>query len=155
MKTGKSILAITAEGRTEKIDRIVKTACSRNCFDTCGLLVYMNDGKAVKVTGDPDHPITRGHVCVKANTYLRRTYHEDRIKYPLLRFGKRGEPDFKRISWDEAFDFLIDKLKYCKKKWGAESVVEYIYSGNREFLAKTIAGRFLNLYGASKLVGSF
>jgi anaerobic selenocysteine-containing dehydrogenase len=155
MEKGGQLLTTTAEGKLEKVDKIVKTICPRNCFDTCSLLAHLKDGKLIKIEGDPDHPITRGHMCVKANTYVRRTYHKDRIKYPLLRVGKRGEADFKRISWDEAYDYLIDKLYYCKKKWGGESVVEYIYSGNREFLAKTISGRFLNLFGASKLVGSF
>lgn len=145
----------TVDGKVIEVDKVAKTACSRNCFDTCGLVVYLKNGRAVKVEGDPDHPITRGHICAKANTYLRRTYHKDRIQYPMLRTGKRGDREFKRVSWDDAYDFLIDKLTYCKKKWGGESLVEYIYSGNREFLAKAVAGRFLNLFGSSKLVGSF
>lgn len=155
MPTAMPSLTTTINGKIAEADKVVKTACSRNCFDTCGLLVHIKDGKAVSIAGDPDHPITRGHICVKANTYIRRTYHKDRIKYPLMRTGKRGQGGFKRVSWDDAYEYIIDKLNYCKKKWGAESVTEYIYSGNREFLAKTIAGRFLNLYGSSKLVGSF
>ncbi len=138
-----------------KVDEVRKTVCPRNCFDTCGLLAYVKDGKLLKIEGDPDHPITKGHLCAKGTLYARRTNHKDRIKYPLMRVGKRGEGDFKRITWDEAFDYIVDKLKFCKKKYGGESIVEYIYSGNREFLAKTVADRCLNLIGASKLVGSF
>lgn len=155
MKTTIPPLTTTVGGQTVEVDKVAKTACSRNCFDTCGLLTYVKDGRIIKVDGDPEHPITRGHICVKAKTYVQRTYHKDRIKYPLLRTGKRGEAEFERISWDDAYDFIIDKLQYCKKKWGVESIVEYTYSGNREFLAKAISGRFLNLIGASKLVGSF
>lgn len=155
MKKTSPCLTTTVNGTTVEVDRVVKTICPRNCFDTCGLVAYVKDGKMLKVEGDPDHPITKGHLCVKANTYVQRTYHKDRIKYPLLRTGKRGRPEFQRISWDDAFEYLGDKLTFCKKKWGGESLVEYCYSGNREFLAKTISGRFLNLFGSSKLVGSF
>lgn len=155
MRKAVPALTTTVDGRTMKVDRVVKTICPRNCFDTCSVLAYVKDGRMLKVEGDPDHPITRGHLCVKANTYVQRTYHKDRIQYPLLRTGKRGRSEFKRVSWDEAFDYLVDKLDYCKKKWGGESLVEYVYSGNREFLAKTVSGRFLNLFGSSKLVGSF
>ncbi len=148
-------LTTTVNGRTIKVDKVIKTICPRNCFDTCGVVAYVKDGRMLKVEGDPDHPITKGHLCVKANTYVQRTYHKDRIKYPLLRVGKRGRPEFRQVTWDDAYEFLIDKLAYCKKKWGGESITEYVYSGNREFLAKTVSGRLLNLYGTSKLVGSF
>ncbi len=142
-------------GDMESVDRIEKTVCPRNCFDTCGLLAYIKDEKLVGITGDPEHPITKGHLCAKATTYVRRTYHKDRIKYPLMRVGKRGEADFKRVSWDDAFEYITNKLAFCKKKYGTQSVTEYCYSGNREFLGKAISGRFLNLIGASRLVGSF
>jgi anaerobic selenocysteine-containing dehydrogenase len=155
MKKSAPSLITTVNGKSVKVDKVVKTICPRNCFDTCSVLGYVKDGRMLKVEGDPNHPITRGHLCVKANTYVQRTYHKDRIKYPLLRVGKRGRSEFKRVSWDEAYDYLVDKLEYCKRKWGGESLVEYVYSGNREFLAKTISGRFLNLFGSSKLVGSF
>ena len=148
-------LTTTVNGMTVKVDKVVKTICPRNCFDTCGVVAYVKDGRMIKVEGDPDHPITKGRLCVKANTYVQRTYHKDRIQYPLMRVGKRGRAEFKRVSWDDAYEFLIDKLAYCKKKWGGESITEYVYSGNREFLAKTVSGRLLNLYGSSKLVGSF
>ena len=151
----KNSLSTTVNGKTVKVDKVVKTICPRNCFDTCGVVAYVKDGRMIKVEGDPDHPITKGRLCVKANTYVQRTYHKDRIQYPLLRVGKRGRAEFKRVSWDDAYEFLIDKLAYCKKKWGGESITEYVYSGNREFLAKTVSGRLLNLYGSSKLVGSF
>jgi len=139
----------------ESADRVEKTVCPRNCFDTCGLLAYIKDGKLLRIKGDPDHPITKDHLCAKATTNVRRTYHKDRIQYPLMRVGKRGEADFKRVSWDDAFDYIVSKLKYCKREYGSESITEYAYSGNREFLAKAVAGRFLNLAGASRLVGSF
>lgn len=141
--------------KTVRVDKVVKTACSRNCYDTCGVLAYVKDGRLLKVEGDPDHPINRGTLCIKGYTYPQRVHSPDRVKYPLLRTGERGEGKFRRISWEEAFDWLCEKLTALREQWGSEALVEYLYSGNREFLGKQISGRFLSLFGASKLVGSF
>ncbi|MFO0753138.1 MAG: molybdopterin-dependent oxidoreductase [Thermodesulfovibrionales bacterium] len=135
--------------------KAIKTACSHNCYDTCGVIAYVKGGKLLKVEGDPDHPVTRGTLCVKTYTYPRRVHSDERIKYPMMRTGQRGEGKFKRITWDEAFDHICKKLTAVREKYGSEALVEYLYSGNREFLGKNISGRFLNLFGASKLVGSF
>ena len=135
--------------------KVIKTACSQNCYDTCGVLAYVKDGKLIKVEGDPDHPINRGTLCVKEYAYPQRVYNPERIKYPMIRTGERGEGKFERISWDKAFDHICEKLNNIRDKYGSEALVEYLYSGNREFLGKQISGRFLNLFGASKLVGSF
>ncbi len=145
----------TVNGTTVEGVKVIKTACSHNCYDTCGVLAYVKDGRLLKLEGDPDHPITRGTLCVKTYTYPRRVHSDDRVKYPLMKTGKRGEGKFKRISWDEALDHICKKLVRVREKYGSEALVEYCYSGNREFLGKNVSGRFLNLFGASKLVGSF
>lgn len=145
----------TLNGEVVKDVQAIKTACSHNCYDSCGVIAYVKDGKLLKVEGDPDHPIARGTLCVKTYTYPRRVHSEERIKYPLMRTGERGEGKFKRITWDQAFDHICKQLTSIRNKYGSEALVEYIYSGNREFLGKNISGRFLNLFGASKLVGSF
>ncbi len=145
----------TWEDRTVEVDRVVKTACSRNCYDTCGILAYVKDGRLLKVEGDPDHPINRGTLCVKGYTYPQRVHSPDRVRHPLLRTGERGEGRFRRVSWEEAFDWICERLHALRERWGSEAFMEYLYSGNREFLAKQVSGRFLALFGASKLVGSF
>jgi anaerobic selenocysteine-containing dehydrogenase len=142
-------------GKKVLADRVVKTACPHNCYDTCGMLVYVKDEKVIKIEGDPDHPITRGHLCLKGYANVQKINSPDRVKYPLMRVDARGKGSFKRISWDEAFDYIINKLNYTKQKYGAESLAEYTYSGNREHMAKAVSKRFLNLYGATQTVGSF
>lgn len=142
-------------GKKVVADRVVKTACPHNCYDTCGVLAYIKDEKVIKIEGDPDHPITRGHLCLKGYANVQKINSPDRVKYPLLRIGERGEGKFKRISWDEAFDYMVDKMTTMRDKYGSESFVEYGYSGNREHMGKAVSGRFLNLFGATKLVGSF
>lgn len=136
-------------------DRVVKTACPHNCYDTCGLLVYVKDEKVIKIEGDPGHPITKGHLCLKGFANVEKINSPDRVKYPLLRVGERGEGKFKRISWEEAMDYMVEKIGKIRDTYGSEALMEYGYSGNREHMAKAVSGRFLNLFGATKLVGSF
>lgn len=142
-------------GKKVIADRVVRTCCPHNCYDTCGQLIYVKDEKVIKIEGDPKHPITKGHLCLKGFANVPKINSPDRVKYPLLRVGERGEGRFRRISWDEAFDYMTGKIKELQEKYGPESIVEYCYSGNREHLAKAVAARLWNLMGASKLVGSF
>jgi len=146
---------VTIGGQVVIADRVVKTSCPHNCYDTCGERVYIKDEKVIKIEGEPDHPITRGHLCMKGFANVAKINSPDRVKYPLLRVGKRGEGKFKRINWDDAMDFMVKKLTEIRDQYGSEALSEYCYSGNREHMAKAVMARFLNLYGATKLVGSF
>ena len=93
------------------------------CFWRCGILGNVDKhGKLLKIDGNPIHPLTHGRLCARGNSGHKLTYDPDRLKYPLLRVGKRGEGKFKRISWDEALDFLADKLEKIKKENGPEAV---------------------------------
>ena len=77
-------------------------ACPHDCPDTCSMLVAVEDGVALSVRGNPDHPFTRGRLCVKVNNYQERAYDPERILYPMRRIGRKGSGDFERISWDDA-----------------------------------------------------
>ena len=65
--------------------RVVRGACPHDCPDTCAMHVTVEDGRAVKVAGDPDHPITVGFLCGKVSNYLDRVYSDERILHPLVR----------------------------------------------------------------------
>jgi anaerobic selenocysteine-containing dehydrogenase len=67
-------------------------------------MVTVEDGLAVRIQGDPDHPFTAGFLCAKVNRYLERTDHADRLTHPMRRVGAKGEGRFERVSWDEALD---------------------------------------------------
>ena len=84
--------------------RLVRGACPHDCPDTCAMHVTVEDGRAVKVAGDPDHPITVGFLCGKVSNYLERVYSDERILHPLVREGG----DFRRASWDEALDLAAE-----------------------------------------------
>ena len=82
----------------------VRGACPHDCPDTCAMLVSVRDGRAVEVRGDPEHPFTRGGLCVKVNNYVDKAYSPDRVLYPMRRTGPKGSGQFTRVSWDEALD---------------------------------------------------
>jgi anaerobic selenocysteine-containing dehydrogenase len=154
--------------------RIVHAVCSHDCPDSCGVLVTVEsvtgaDGsrteRAVKVAGDPTHPVTRGFLCGKVAKYLDRVYSPDRLLYPMRR--KRGVPKgpagyggvkgreadaFERISWDEALDHIAAKLKEISEEWGPESILPYSYAGTIGQLGYgSMDRRFFHRLGASQL----
>ena len=99
--------------------KLVRTVCAPNCTNSCGQLVHVKDGRIVKVEPAefPDPRYNR--ICLKGiSNALQRTYSPDRVKYPMLRVGERGEGKWKRISWDEAYDYLAKKIKEIQTKYG-------------------------------------
>ena len=68
------------------------------CFWRCGVLASVADGRVVRVEGNPDHPQTQGRLCARGNAGTHLLYDPDRLKYPLLRTGARGEGRFRRAS---------------------------------------------------------
>ncbi|MBW2044927.1 MAG: hypothetical protein JRI96_08595 [Deltaproteobacteria bacterium] len=79
-------------------DSVVKSHC-RMCHGGCGVYVYVKDGKAVKIAGDPDCPINHGTVCSKGIASIQLAYHPDRLTYPVRRVGAKGSGKWERISW--------------------------------------------------------
>jgi len=91
-------------------ETVVRGACPHDCPDTCAMLVTVRDGRAVRVAGDPEHPVTRGFLCAKVNRYVDRTYHRDRLSTPLRRVGPKGRGQFVPVSWDEALGLIAERL---------------------------------------------
>src|ERR687889_1750128 len=98
--------------------RTVRGACPHDCPDTCAMHTTVEDGRATKVAGDPDHPITVGFLCGKVSNYLDRVYAEDRILHPLVREG--GE--LRRASWDEALEVVAERLLSLRDEFGGEAI---------------------------------
>src|SRR5271157_1951290 len=121
--------------------RVVHAVCPHDCPDACGVLITIEDGRATKIQGDPEHPVTRGFLCAKVAKYLDRVYSPDRVLYPMRRVGPKGpcgagagvpgKPGFgltgwnapargifERISWDEALDEITHRLRAVIAKHG-------------------------------------
>ena len=113
---------------------VVVGACPHDCPDTCSILTTVEDGKAIAVRGNPDHPFTRGRLCVKVNNYQDRTYSEQRLLYPMRRSGPKGGGKFERISWDEALAEIASRWKTLIATDGPQSILPYSYLGTQGIL---------------------
>src|SRR3982751_4243961 len=108
---------------------VVRGACPHDCPDTCAMLVTVQDGRAVRVAGDPDHPYTRGFLCTKVNRYVERTYHSDRLLHPMRRVGAKGSGRFARVSWDEALGEIAERLADVARSGdGPQAILPYSYA---------------------------
>jgi anaerobic selenocysteine-containing dehydrogenase len=126
--------------------RVVKTACPRDCYDTCSLLVTVEDERIVNVRGDPDHPVTRGFTCPRGAADIKRTYSEERVLYPHITTPDGG---FTRVTWDEALDAVASRLKAVLAEHGPDSVLQLDYAGNMGLLTEPWAKRLWNALGAA------
>ena len=128
------------------------SVCALDCPDTCSLLVHVEDGRATRLRGDPDHPITRGFLCAKVAQYLEREYSPGRLLYPQKRIGAKGEGRFARISWDEALGTIAQRLAAIAREHGPESILPYSYAGTMGLLnGSGMDRRFFHRLGASRL----
>lgn len=129
----------------------IRATCPHDCPDTCAMLVTVKDGVATDVKGDPDHPNTAGALCTKVARYVERTYHAERLLYPQKRIGRKGEGKFVRISWDEALDIIVAKLKPLAQQ-DPLAILPYSYAGTMGFVqGESMSMRFFNKIGASDL----
>ncbi|HYC51359.1 MAG TPA: molybdopterin oxidoreductase family protein [Gemmatimonadaceae bacterium] len=138
---------------TAVAETIVRGACPHDCPDTCAMLVTVQDGRAIKVAGDPDHPFTNGFLCAKVNRYLERTYHRDRLMHPLRRVGRKGEGRFEAVSWDEAIGEIAERLQgIVESPHGPQAILPYSYAGTMGMLqGSSMDRRFFHTIGASRL----
>ena len=132
--------------------KIVRAVCPHDCPDTCAMLVEVDEhGRAVRVKGDPVNPYTHGGLCVKVAHYEKRTYHADRLLYPMKRIGAKGEGKFERISWTEALDTIALRLKVIAND-DPQSILPYSYAGTMGLLqGGSMDRRFFHRLGASIL----
>jgi anaerobic selenocysteine-containing dehydrogenase len=101
--------------------QILKSVC-RSCHGGCGTLMHVEDGRLVKVRGDPESPLNRGRLCPIGSATVELVYSPERLKYPQRRIGPRGSGRWQRISWDEALDEIASRLTAIRREFGAESI---------------------------------
>ena len=136
--------------------QVVHAACPHDCPDACGTLITVEDGRATRIQGDPAHPITQGFLCAKVAKYLERVYSPDRVLHPMRRTapkGAGGVEAFQRITWDEALNEIVTRLKQISAEFGPEAVLPYSYGGNLGVLnGASMDMRFFHRLGASQLL---
>ncbi|MCP5271900.1 MAG: molybdopterin oxidoreductase family protein [Burkholderiaceae bacterium] len=131
--------------------RTIHGACPHDCPDTCALRVQVEQGRVVRVSGDPDHPPTHGALCTKVSRYPERTYHPERVLTPLRRVGAKGEGRFEPIGWDEALDTVATRLSAIAAR-DPRAILPYSYAGTMGLVqGESMAARFFHRLGASLL----
>ena len=107
-------------------DRVVPTFCEL-CFWKCGVLAHVKNGRVTKITGNPDHPLSRGHLCPRGTGGTGLLYDPDRLKTPLIRMQKRGEQVFEAIDWDTALNEIAERMLKIKQEFGPEAMALYTH----------------------------
>ena len=128
----------------------MRATCPLDCPDACRLLLTLEEGRLVKVEGDPRHPVTRGFACAKTYRYPDRV--RERLLYPLRRVGRKGEGRFERVSWEEALEEIALKLKEVLDREGGEAVLPYHYAGTMGLIENQHPLAFFRAIGASELL---
>lgn len=128
-----------------------RSVCPYDCPDTCGLLVEIENSRAVRVTGDPDHPFTRGILCPKMLHYEKTVHSPRRLTTPLVRTGPKGSGSFRPASWDEAVAAIADRWREIIADHGAEAILPYSYAGTMGLVQRNAGHPFFHRLGASRL----
>ena len=130
---------------------IKRSVCPYDCPDCCGLLITVEDGKAVCVAGDPEHAFTRGTLCPKMAHYERTVHSPKRIMTPLRRIGQKGEGRFIPIGWDEAIEEIAGRWQSIIRDYGAEAILPYSYAGTMGTIGYSAGHALFYALGATSL----
>ena len=129
----------------------VRGACPHDCPDTCALLTTVENGRAVRVQGNPAHRHTDGVLCAKVSKYAERTHHPERILTPLMRTGPKGSGQFTPVSWDEALAGIAARLGEIAAR-DPQAILPYSYAGTMGLVqGESMDRRFFHRLGASQL----
>jgi anaerobic selenocysteine-containing dehydrogenase len=131
---------------------IIRGACPHDCPDTCAWQVTVENGVAINLVGDPEHPFTQGGLCAKVNHYLDRVYSAERVRYPMRRVGPKGAGAFERVSWDVALDDIVARFQQIIASNGPTAILPYSYMGTQGLIQMGVMDRrFFARLGATRL----
>ncbi len=129
----------------------VRVVCAHDCPDMCSLIAHVDNGKVVRIQGDPDQPYTNGFACGKVNRDADLVNSPERIKTPLKRTGPKGSGQFKAITWDEALDEIASKWKAVIKESGPLALLGYAYSAHQGLMNRGLVNGLFHALGSSRL----
>jgi anaerobic selenocysteine-containing dehydrogenase len=129
----------------------VRVVCAHDCPDMCSLIAHVDNGKVVRVQGDPDHPYTAGFACGKVNRDADLVNSPERIATPLRRTGPKGSGQYAAVTWDEALDEIADRWRAIIAESGPESILGYAYSAHQGLMNRGLVGGLFHALGTSRL----
>jgi len=143
----------------------VVTSCAHNCGSRHMLVAHKKDDVIVRLSTDDGRYQEDGYfgkdtleepqvrACLRGRSYRERIYSAERLLYPMMRVGKRGEGRFKRVSWDTALDYIAREMIRIKAQYGPSALLDQSYAGSSwAVLHKSdqitgLQGRFLGMFG--------
>src|SRR5262245_56397470 len=131
----------------------VETACPLDCPDACTLNVTLRGGRITRIDGSDRNSVTRGYICAKVRHFHHRVYGDDRLLYPAVRRGGKGQGQFKRVTWEDALDLVAEKMQAAREQSASQTILPLCYGGSNGFLTQDYADAVLfRRVGASRLL---
>lgn len=125
--------------------RVVPSFCEL-CFWKCGVLAHVRDGRVTKITGNPKHPLSRGHLCPRGTGGIGLLYDPDRLKRPMIRRSRRGGHEFEEVSWEAALDHVAEQLRRIRDLYGPEALALFSHGYGGSWFK-----HLLNAYGSDAI----
>src|SRR5438132_8698497 len=117
--TGKLIPYVSSPDQTVPgVSTYFATTC-RECSAACGVIAETRDGRAIKLEGNPDHPLNRGALCARGQSAMQGLYNPDRLRAPMMKSGSA----WRVVTWDEALTTLSQRLADLRSRGGASSAM--------------------------------
>ena len=131
----------------------VRTTCPRDCYDACGALVRVADGRVVHVRGDPEHPVSRGKLCQKCTMAYNGVFLDAsaRVTQPLVRRGHKAARRFEAVTWEHALGLIAERLGAVRREHGGEAITYTHYTGTFSLLAYFFPIRLMRALGATEV----
>ncbi len=131
----------------------IRTVCAHDCPDMCSLLAHVENGRVVRIEGDPEHPFTAGFACGKVNRDTDLVHSPERLTTPLRRVGRKGEGRFEPITWDVALDEIVSYWKRVMAESGPLALLGYAYSSHQGQINRGLTNGLFHALGCSRLRG--
>ncbi len=132
-------------------ETVITSTCGHNCGGRCVVNAHVRDDRIVHISTDarrwnPDHPPLPA--CARGVGQIERTYHPDRLQYPMRRAGPRGSGQFERITWDEALTEVAEQLLRVRETYGNAAILDASRTGSTAMLhSRAVVKRFLHMFG--------
>ncbi len=129
----------------------IRTPCAHDCPDLCSLLVTVEDGRIVRIQGDPEQPMTAGFVCAKVTRDRELVHSPERLRTPLRRTGPKGTGGFEPVSWDVALDEVVTRWTAIIREDGPEAILGYAYSAHQGQINRGLLIGLFHALGTTRL----
>jgi anaerobic selenocysteine-containing dehydrogenase len=132
--------------------RVVRTVCAHDCPDMCSILAHVEDGRLVRVQGDPEQSFTAGFVCAKVNREPELVHSPERLLTPLRRTGLKGTGQFEPLTWEAALDEVVARWQAIMREDGPLGILGYCYSSHQGQFNRWLLMAMFHALGTTRLL---